>query len=93
MVCVHDLSDPDCDTSYNDAGGIPPECTNLGPGNRPTSAIGGGSEASRYVEVRVCYPFSTLLAVDGISSIGELLAPLSGVFYIERDRAFVVVDY
>jgi hypothetical protein len=93
VVCVHDLSDPDCDNSYNDAGGIPPECKSLSPTNRPTSAIGGGSEASHYVEVRVCYPFSTLLPVDSISSIGGPLAPLSGVFYIERERAFTVVDY
>ncbi len=92
VVCVHDLSDPDCANGYNDAGGIPPDCASLLPTNRPTSTI-GGSEASRYVEVRVCYPFSTLLPVDGITSVGGPLAPLSGSFYIERERAFVVVDY
>lgn len=93
VVCVHDLGDPDCANSYNDSAGLPPECTSLAIGSRPTNAIGGGSEASRFVEVRVCYPFSTLLPMDDISSIGGPLAPLSGVFHIERARAFTVVDY
>ncbi len=93
VVCVHDLGDPDCANSYNNSAGLPPECTSLAAGNRPTNTIGGGSEASRYVEVRVCYPFSTLLPMDDISSIGGPLAPLSGTFHIERTRAFTVVDY
>ena len=92
VVCVHDLGDPGCANSYNDAAGLPPECTNLSAGNRPTNTIGGG-EASRFVEVRICYPFSTLLPMDDISSIAGPLAPLSGVFHIERSRAFTVVDY
>jgi hypothetical protein len=93
VVCVHDLADPDCADSYNDASGLPPACTGLSSGNRPNNAISGGSEASRYVEVRVCYPFSTLLPFDEISSIGGPLAPLSGLFHIERSRVFTVVDY
>jgi len=92
VVCVHDLGDPNCANSYNDSTGIPPECTSLGPGARPTNAI-GGSEASRFVEVRVCYPFKTLIPVDGISSVGGPLAPLTGIFHIERARSFTVVDY
>jgi len=93
VVCVHDLGDPNCANSYNDAAGIPPECTSLSPGARPTSAIGGGSETSRFVEVRVCYPFRTLIPIDGISSVGGPLAPLTGTFHIERGRSFTVVDY
>ena len=93
VVCIHDLSDPGCGNSYNAAGGIPPECVSLGLADVPTSANEGGSETSRYVEVRVCYRFSTLLPVDDIPSIGGPLSPLAGAFYIERERAFTVVDY
>lgn len=93
VVCVHDSGDPGCANSYNDGAGLPPECASLGPGARPSNAIGGGSEASRSVEVRVCYPFKTLMPIDGISSIGGPLAPLAGVFHIERARSFTVVDY
>ena len=45
------------------------------------------------MEVRVCYRYSTLLPVDAIPAIGGPLSPLSGAFYIERQRAFTVVDY
>jgi hypothetical protein len=93
VVCVHDQGDPNCANSYNDSAGLPAECTTLSPGSRPTNAIGGGSEGSRYVEVRVCYPFRTLIPMDGISSVGGPLAPLTGVFHIERARSFTVVDY
>ncbi|MEX1295324.1 MAG: TadE/TadG family type IV pilus assembly protein [Candidatus Limnocylindrales bacterium] len=93
VVCVHDLGDPHCANSYNDSPGLPAECVSLSPGNRPANAIGSGTEASHFVEVRVCYPFKTLIPIEGISSIGGPLAPLTGVFHIERARSFVVVDY
>ena len=60
---------------------------------RPTNAKAGGGEASRYVEVRVCYRFSTILPTMEIASIGVPLSPLAGAFYIERERHFTVVDY
>jgi hypothetical protein len=93
VVCVHDQGDPHCANSYNDGAGLPSECVSLAPAARPTNAIGGGPEASRFVEVRVCYPFRTLIPIDGISSVGGPLAPLTGVFHIERARSFTVVDY
>lgn len=93
VVCVHDVSDPDCDMSYNDAGGIPPECASLTTPQRPTNAKNGSGEASRYVEVRVCYRFSTILPTMEIASIGVPLAPLAGAFHIERERHFTVADY
>ena len=92
VVCVHDFSDPGCANSYNDGGGIPSGCAALAPAARPNNAIGGSSEASRYVEVRVCYEFETILPVE-IPGLGGPLTPLQGAFDIERDRVFTVVDY
>lgn len=92
VVCVHDDADPGCTNSYNDAGGIPAECPGLALGARPTNAKAGVGETSRFVEVRICYRFSTILPLD-IPSIGGVLSPLSGNFYIERSRAFTVADY
>ena len=93
MVCIHDSSDPHCGSSYNTAGGVPPGCASLGPAGMPTNVNEGGSNRSPYVEVRVCYRFSTLLPVDDIPGLGGPLSPLSGAFNIERERAFTVVDY
>ena len=93
VVCVHDLGDADCANIYNDAAGLPPQCASLAPGNRPTNAIGGGSEASRSVEVRVCYPFSTLLPICDIITVAGPLPQLTFTFYNERYRAFIVVHY
>jgi len=92
VVCVHDGHDPSCSDVYNASGGIPAGCPNLQPGARPSNGQTGGTEASRYIEVRVCYRFSTLLAVS-IPSVGGTLATLGGDFFLERTRAFTVADY
>jgi len=92
VVCVHDGLDPDCANAYNAGSGIPGACGELAPGARPTNAQAGGSETSRYVEVRVCYRFSTFFQVN-IPFIGGTLSPLGGDFYIERIRMFTVADY
>jgi hypothetical protein len=92
VVCVHDGYDPDCANAYNAGAGIPAACGALAPGTRPTNVQTGGTETSRYVEVRVCYRFSTFFAID-IPFIGGTLSPLGGDFYIERIRTFTVADY
>jgi hypothetical protein len=92
VVCVHDGADPDCGNVYNAAGGIPAACPSLQAGARPTNGQSGGTEASKYVEVRVCYRFSTLLQLS-IPSIGGTLATLGGDFFVERARVFTVADY
>lgn len=90
LVCVHDGSDSECNTPYNVAGGVPPECTVM---TDPISnAQTGGSELSKYVEVRVCYRFSTIFAFS-IPFVGGDLTPLSGNFFIQKIRTFTVADY
>ncbi len=90
LVCVHDGIDPICATGYNVAGGVPPECSVM------TDTISniqtGGSEQSKYVEVRVCYRFSTIFAFS-IPFVGGDLTPLSGNFFIQKIRTFTVADY
>ncbi len=89
MVCVHDTNDPTCGTVYNDASGVPAGCSSFSGGTPGTTKDG---QSHVYVEVRVCYRFSTLLKVD-LPFIGGVLSPLSGDYYIERTRTFTVADY
>ena len=82
MICIHDNADPLCaDPAF--AATIPdPECSAL---LAPiTNAMEGGTEDSRYVEVRVCYLFTTLVHLP-ILSIGDV--------WLQKDRAFTVADY
>lgn len=92
VVCVHDGADPACGNAYNTGAGIPTQCQSLQPGSRPTNTQTGGSETSMYVEVRVCYRFSTFFQLS-IPSVGGALATLGGDFYVERSRVFTVADY
>ena len=55
----------------------------------PSNAMEGGSEPSRYVEVRICYRFTTLINIEDMRlpfgwdiSVGEV--------YLQKDRAFTV---
>jgi hypothetical protein len=92
VVCVHDGNDPGCGNAYNTGGGIPASCPTLQVASRPANTMMGGSETSKYVEVRVCYRFSTLVTL-AIPSVGGTLATLGGDFYLERIRTFTVADY
>jgi hypothetical protein len=92
VVCVHDGLDPNCTNVYNVGGTLPTGCAASAPGMRPSNAQTGGPEFSRYVEVRVCYRFSTLLQLD-IPFFGGTLSPLGGDFFLERTRTFTVADY
>jgi hypothetical protein len=90
MVCVHDGIDPLCGTVYNRGSGIPSQCGQLQTGAAPTTALDSQSHA--FVEVRICYRFSTFFQFD-LPFLGTTLTPLSGDFYIERSRSFTVADY
>jgi hypothetical protein len=92
VVCVHDGADTHCGDSYNDSAGIPSGCPTLDPGGRPSNTQSGGSETSKYVEVRICYRFNTLFN-PVIPFVGGSLTPLGGYFDLERTRTFTVVDY
>jgi hypothetical protein len=91
MVCVHDGVDPTCGAVYNDGGSLPPaQCGALQPGAAPAPTR--DSQAHVYVEVRVCYRFSSFFQLT-IPFFDISLTPLSGDFYIERARQFTVADY
>lgn len=89
QVCVHDALDASCGTTYNDAGGVPAECQALS-GAPPAATL--DSQGHAYVEVTVCYRFSSVLPMS-IPFLGISLTPLSGNFFIERTRHFTVADY
>lgn len=94
VVCVHDSADPLCSSAYNAGGGIPSGCPALLPGSRPvnTQLAESGANSWPYVEVRVCYRFTSLMRID-IPFVGGTLSPLGGDFFIERTRAFGVANY
>lgn len=87
-VCIHD------DVTTNNGCGqpitpgfdasIPSECNEVPPPGDPawSSATGGGTETSRYVEVRVCYKFTPLLPGSPLLPIGDV--------YLQRVRTFTV---
>lgn len=90
LVCVHDGYDPSCGSTYNQGTGGTAGCPNVAAASSNLQT--GGTEASKYVEVRVCYRFSTMFSLT-IPSIGGGLSPLGGDFYLERVRTFTVADY
>ena len=88
LTCVHDGADTGCTTIYPAGVTVPPQCGSLLSG-LPSNAQGGSSETSTWVEVRICYRFSTLL---DISQIGPIPLPF-GDFYLQRTRVFTVANY
>ena len=82
VVCIHDGEDPLCGTPAFGASIPDPECSSL---LEPISpAMEGGTEDSRYVEVRLCYRFTTLMN-NSFLSIGNV--------WLQRDRTFTVAGY
>jgi hypothetical protein len=81
LACVHDGADDAC--AIEPFGNpIPPACTEMS--SPPSNTLPGGTETSRFVEVRVCYRFtplthSLLLVVPDID--------------LQRTRMFTVADY
>lgn len=80
-ACVHDGVDTQCGQPITGfASAIPPQCTDM---NAPWSNSQGGS-TERWVEVRLCYKFTTILQTSLIQF---------GDIYLERRRQFVVPCY
>lgn len=87
-VCIHDDATElpgyaGCGTGSS----IPPECTGM---TGWTAGNAGGRLPN--VEVRVCYRFTTLFNLEGLS------LPLAnglnlGTIWLEKDRSFAVADY
>jgi len=92
-VCVHDGTDPICGDEAATAPATCPRMDNSAtwdPAN--TGAAPGVSVPLPYVEVRICYQFTTLFNVT------ELDLPFNwsvsfGTIYLERDRTFTVACY
>jgi len=96
-VCIHDGGDPLCGVESDD--GFPPEpgapqCTGINgawdPANNGATPL--GATPLPYVEVRVCYQFTTLLNLTNLQlpfgwslSLGEV--------WLQRDREFTVANY
>ena len=88
-TCVHDGADTRCgDVAFGAS--VPSTCPGLS--ESMVSTMDGGTEDSRYVEVRVCYQFTTLINME------ELQLPLGwgisvGEIWLEKDRVFGVGYY
>ncbi|MEX2136273.1 MAG: TadE/TadG family type IV pilus assembly protein [Chloroflexota bacterium] len=81
LVCIHDDADPLCGESAFGAT-IPPQCSALQ--TPPENTMEGGTELSRYVEVRICYRFSMLINLP--------VLPLDDV-WLQKSRVFTVAYY
>ena len=94
VVCVHDGTDPLCGSDYNDSSGLPGGCRSIDPGARPsnTQLAESATQSWPYVEVRVCYRFSSIMQMT-IPFVGGNLSPLGGDFFIEKSRMFDVANY
>jgi hypothetical protein len=82
LVCIHDLADDGCASQASPgSSGIPASCTSLTspPSNGQTASADGS--LPRYVEVRTCYRFSSLLHLP-FFSFGEI--------WLQRTRLFVI---
>ena len=82
LVCVHDNADPLCDVPAFGATIPDPQCSALV--DPPVNTMDGGTEHSRYVEVRICYRFSMLILVP--------VLPLEDV-WLEKARVFTVAYF
>jgi hypothetical protein len=79
QVCVHDSVDMQCAVPPTGYAPMAPDCTDF-PGP-PTNSQQSSTE--RWVEVRVCYRFTTLLGV----------APLPSEVWLQRSRMFAIPCY
>jgi hypothetical protein len=90
QVCVHDNVDPLCSQTAFGAAIPDPGCSSLTP--PPDNTMTGGSETSRYVEVRICYRFTTLFNLAAIQLPFGWSLPIGDV-WLAKDRTFTVGYY
>jgi len=89
-TCVHDNLDTQCGAPIPGFDGpVPAECTDIAAGTAPPWwNYSGGETVSHWVEVRVCYHFTTLfnlhlsLPMNAGLNLGDL--------YLEKTRSFVL---
>lgn len=89
-TCIHDGADPRCGQPIPGFDGTVPEaCTAIeGAAAPPWSNLSGGEVRSHWVEVRVCYHFTTLFNL-------HLALPMNaglnlGDVYLQKTRSFVL---
>lgn len=89
-ACVHDDLDTQCGAPIPGFdGAVPAACTETAPATAPPwSNLSGGETVSHWVEVRVCYHFTTLMNLN-------LALPFNaglnlGDVYLQRTRSFVL---
>lgn len=81
LVCVHDGADAGCDVPASPGtGGIPASCSDL---TTPSTSSQGGT-AQRWVEVRTCHHFTSILQMP-LFSLGDI--------WLQRTRTFVIPCY
>jgi hypothetical protein len=80
QACVHDSTDTECASEAQGAA-IPVECGGMA---APPTNTHAGSGTARWVEVRICYRFTPILALPLLSF---------GDFWLERTRTFVIPCY
>jgi hypothetical protein len=89
-ACIHDNLDTECGNPIPGFdGAVPAECSDTAAGTAPAwSNTSGGELGSHWVEVRVCYHFTTLFTL-------QLALPFNaglslGDVYLQKTRSFVV---
>lgn len=89
-ACIHDNLDTECGKPIPGFdGGVPAECSDIAAGTAPAwSNTSGGETSSHWVEVRVCYHFTTLFNL-------HLALPFNaglnlGDVYLQKTRSFVL---
>jgi len=89
VACVHDddVTDPNCGTPYAGFSAGPSECDEMA-GGWDTAE---DSQDHDFVEVRVCYRFTTLFNLNLSLPMGAGL--VLGDIYLQRTAAFTVADY
>lgn len=89
-ACVHDGLDTQCGTPIPGFdGAVPTECVEIAPATAPTwSNASGGEVGSHWVEVRLCYHFTTLLNLRLSLPFNAGLA--LGDVFLDRTRSFVL---
>jgi hypothetical protein len=90
-ACIHDGTDPGCGTESIGAPASCPQLTSLWDDTN-FGATPSGAAPLPYVEVRVCYRFTTLF------NLTDLVLPFGwsislGEIFLERDREFTVANY
>lgn len=92
-VCVHDSTAGDAADCGEASAAVPPDCPALlEPWSAANEQAAGTAPFLSYVEVRICYRFTTLMALSDLDlPLGWSLS--LGDIWLQRDRVFVAGDY